>query len=36
MELTVGLVLILFGILSLTGITQWISNQFAPVIASLP
>jgi ABC-type nickel/cobalt efflux system permease component RcnA len=30
MELAVGLMLILLGILSLTGVTQWISNRFTP------
>jgi hypothetical protein len=30
MELAVGLMLVLLGILSLTGVTQWISNRFTP------
>ncbi len=30
MELAVGLMLILLGVLNLTGITQWITNRFTP------
>jgi high-affinity nickel-transport protein len=31
MELAVGLMLILLGVLNLTGVTQWITNRFMPV-----
>ena len=31
MELVVGLMLILLGVLNLTGVTQWITNRFMPV-----
>ena len=31
MELAVGLMLILLGVLNLTGVTQWITNRFTPV-----
>ena len=31
MELAVGLMLILLGLLNLTGVTQWITNRFTPV-----
>jgi high-affinity nickel-transport protein len=31
MELAVGLMLILLGVLNLTGVTQWITHRFAPV-----
>jgi ABC-type nickel/cobalt efflux system permease component RcnA len=30
MELAVGLMLILLGVLNLTGITQWVTNRFTP------
>src|SRR5467141_2977478 len=30
MELTVGLMLILLGVLNLTGITQWLTHRFTP------
>jgi len=30
MELAVGLMLILLGILNLTGVTQWVTNRFTP------
>jgi high-affinity nickel-transport protein len=33
MELTVGLMLILLGVLSLTGVTRWITNKFMPAPA---
>jgi high-affinity nickel-transport protein len=33
MELAVGLMLILLGILNLTGVTQWITHRFTPVHA---
>src|SRR5271169_2098686 len=31
MELAVGLMLILLGVLNLTGVTQWITHRFTPV-----
>src|ERR1700691_5125412 len=34
MELSVGLMLILLGILNLTGFTRWITEQFTPVGAA--
>jgi ABC-type nickel/cobalt efflux system permease component RcnA len=35
MELSVGLMLILLGVLNLTGILQWITNSFTPSAANL-
>jgi hypothetical protein len=31
MELAVGLMLILLGVLNLTGVTQWVTHRFTPV-----